>query len=343
MRSTTRSGLLLSVVLAAGVLAACTSAPDDARSEVSALEGDPSCVLDDDGVPHDLRCAGLYADWSTLAIDPAARPFTPGYELWSDGAAKSRWVILPPGSVIDAHDMTHWELPVGTKLFKEFRLTIDGAERKIETRLLWRREGGWVMTKYVWNDAQDAAVRTQEQVGPIPGSNKYYAPSDRQCGMCHGVVNDVLGFSALLLAAPGATGLTYETLKAEGLLPPDAPRAEDIQFPGQTALERDVMGRLHASCGLSCHARIRALPMGLPIVDGKTQARVEETAFFRKLRERRTVIPGQPDRSALYRRMAARGSGQMPPVATNIPDDATLALVAEWIRGLPPWGSPSSP
>ena len=84
-------------------------------------------------------------------------PFEPQYALWSDSAAKKRWVKLPPGSQIDTSEMDYWVYPVGTKLFKEF--TRDDV--RVETRLLEKvGEGDWFMRAFQWNEAQtDAEAR----------------------------------------------------------------------------------------------------------------------------------------------------------------------------------------
>ena len=47
------------------------------------------------------------------------------------------------------------------------------------------------------------------------------------------------------------------------------------------------------------------------------------------------VSPRDPDRSVLLKRLALRGRGQMPPLATAIVDEAGVALFREWISQLP--------
>ena len=48
------------------------------------------------------------------------------------------------------------------------------------------------------------------------------------------------------------------------------------------------------------------------------------------------ISPGAPGRSVLIPRVASRGEGQMPPVASRVGDPGGLALLAEWILSLPP-------
>jgi hypothetical protein len=47
------------------------------------------------------------------------------------------------------------------------------------------------------------------------------------------------------------------------------------------------------------------------------------------------IAPGDPDRSILLRRLALRGRGQMPPLATSLVDEAAVKLLREWILTLP--------
>lgn len=48
------------------------------------------------------------------------------------------------------------------------------------------------------------------------------------------------------------------------------------------------------------------------------------------------IAPGFPERSVLLGRVAHRGSGQMPPVATNQVDPLAVELLSEWIRSMKP-------
>ena len=63
---------------------------------------------------------GLYSDWATKTVASGVRQYDPGLHLWSDGASKTRWIYLPPGTKIDTTDMNEWTFPPGTKIWKEF-------------------------------------------------------------------------------------------------------------------------------------------------------------------------------------------------------------------------------
>ena len=61
--------------------------------------------------PQTLQETGLYVDFATLHVDPDHLAFAPQYPLWTDGAAKRRWISLPPGTAIDASDPDAWVFP----------------------------------------------------------------------------------------------------------------------------------------------------------------------------------------------------------------------------------------
>src|SRR5688572_27295626 len=66
-------------------------------------------------LPQRLSETGLYRDATDLTVDARNRAFTPQYPLWTDGAAKRRWIRLPEGRTIDAARIDAWEFPVGTR------------------------------------------------------------------------------------------------------------------------------------------------------------------------------------------------------------------------------------
>src|SRR5690349_19811834 len=108
----------------------------------------PAMVRADDGrhLPQHLADTGLYVAGGTT-VRPDVLPFSPQYPLWSDGAAKRRWIWLPPGARIDATQPDAWDFPRGTRLWKEF-----AHGRAIETRYLERAaDGSWNFGSYVWN------------------------------------------------------------------------------------------------------------------------------------------------------------------------------------------------
>ena len=88
----------------------------------------------EDALPQLLSETGLYSNISTKDIHPAMQFYTPRYQLWSDGADKSRWIYIPECGRINTANMNDWDFPVGTRFFKEF--SIDGV--RVETRIIER-------------------------------------------------------------------------------------------------------------------------------------------------------------------------------------------------------------
>ncbi len=342
--------------------------PGDAASasaSAAAPAPAPRCAPGDED-PVDLACTGLYAggDLRALAIADGVREFKPAFELWSDGAEKARWIYLPPGSRIDASRMNDWVFPVGAKLWKEFRLPgADGRVRRVETRLLWKQaEDRWLRAVYAWSEDGARAAQVKEGVARAAGTDDYAIPAQTDCVRCHGGrVDNVLGFEAIQLAAPEASGLTYAELVRLGLLDTGgsaAPPLDALQVPG-SAIERRALGWMHANCGVSCHhprGFATHFEMRLEVgADGKVgdvaDTRVFATAINQPAKLRPAgaparpvyyrVRPGDPERSMLVHGISRRDlpgapPEQMPPLATRRIDEAGVAAVRAWIAAMTP-------
>ena len=328
----------LGVRFVPAIVVALTGCGDDGPSAPSA-SGEPHYAW--------LSETGLYGDIATRSLAGDVRAFEPTYALWSDGADKKRWVVLPEGAAIDTTDMNRWVLPVGARLWKEFSL----AGTRLETRLIERYGGGprdYWMGSFVWlangSDARFSELGEQDLFGTA-----HDAPARERCGSCHdGEPGRALGFSALQLAgAPGELDLAQ--LIAEGRL--SAPPAPDADYAlGGASDAALALGYLHANCG-NCHnprgtawpdtqmlLRLdvgAASPDTAPVVAGLVNVplqyyRAGDGAISLRL------VPGHPEQSGLVARMDVRGPReQMPPLATEQVDERGVALVSRWIEGLP--------
>jgi hypothetical protein len=219
--------------------------------------------------PPLLSQTGLYAGEGTMQIDPRNRPFSPQYPLWSDGAAKRRWVRLPEGAAIDAQDLSRWDFPIGTRFWKEF--SFDG--HKVETRFLWRvSKEQWVFASYVWNEEQSEASLAPDtgipNVAEVAAGKRHSIPSITECRSCHDSARtEILGFDALNLSddrdpnAPHAEALTpgmitLRTLTDENLIVPKrtALVSRPPRIEAGSPQARAALGYLSTNCG-SCHNR----------------------------------------------------------------------------------------
>jgi hypothetical protein len=313
-----------------------------------------TCHLGPRGEPTDLSCTGLYSDWDAKTVAPGLVQYAPGLLLWSDGAAKTRWISLPPGTQIDTSNMDEWTFPVGTKIWKEFRLPIGdgGAETRIETRLLWKLPPDtWYRTTYRWSDDGTSSA-TELTTGELDaGGTGYEVPNQIRCNECHiGRLDGVLGFEAVSLAAPGATGFTVDKLLDAGLITtaPDA----SLAIPGDPSAAA-ALGWLHANCGTACHtgnglAGATGFYMRLDVA---TLTSVETTNAYQTGWNVPTVGFFIPDASTTYRLHACDPSTscvyyraghrdgvggtpagtQMPPVDSHQVDTVDLASIAAWL------------
>lgn len=297
-------------------------------------------------LPTKLSETGLYAtlDAEHEVLASGVLAYRPGFELWSDGADKRRWILLPEGGVIDVKDADDWRFPKGTKLWKEF--TRDGV--RVETRILFKSGDGdadWAAAAYVWRAdgsdadlAKDGATNARGTPHDVPAANR--------CMGCHGGRRSrVLGFSAVQLASAAGDGaLSLSDLFAAGKLSADV--AAPV-IPG-TDTERAALGYLHANCS-HCHNSVRPESDGPRCYDPRRDidmllavsrlGSVAETPAYETL-VGGVVEPGDPDDSKLFELASRRSEGtpgkdQMPPLATESIDEEGLAVLRAWIQALP--------
>jgi len=314
-------------------------------------------------VPVRLSETELYLP-GTLTVDPRNRSYSPQYPLWTDGAAKSRWIRLPPGARIDARTTDAWTFPVGTIFWKEFAF----AGRRVETRMLRRSSADrWSYASYVWNDAQTDAVLAPERGAPavaeVAPGKRHDVPAIEDCRACHeNGATPALGFTALQLsddrdpAAPHAESLrpgmiTLRTLITEQLLEP-APPALALHAPriAGDAPTRTALGYLTANCG-HCHneqSPVATVRFPLRRSGAADEPRADDivarllarvTAWDLPGREpgrSALIVAGAPDLSVLLVRMRSRRpSTQMPPLGTVLPDRDALEMLSTWIASMP--------
>jgi hypothetical protein len=306
--------------------------------------------------PRLLSETGLYANAGNLRIDARNRSFSPQYPLWSDGATKRRWVRLPEGSRINVADLANWELPIGTKFWKEFSFK----GRKVETRFLWQtRKGHWVFASYAWNDAQTDAELASESgianVADIDNGKRHSIPSISDCRACHDPKRtEILGFNALQLSTdrdPNAlhaetlTGdmVTLRTLNDENLMTPRRPElvANPPRIAAASAITRTALGYLSANCG-NCHNRNSSIAsLGLDLLQSPPVSGPECSAIGKRghwvvpeaPEESRVINPGHPESSALIRRLKSRRPiSQMPPIGTVLVDREAVDLLTKWVQ-----------
>jgi hypothetical protein len=380
--------LLLPMFGAAGFAAACSdddpATPGDTTDGGSKTDGpvtgdagdagvvvDPRCATDKDkdGLYKHLACAGLYANATTKTVNADLVEYKPATEFWCDGAEKQRWFYLPPGTKIETKDINDWVFPVGTKVFKQFKLN----GKLVETRLLQKFDDEWKATTYHWTADESDAPRLEEGAtidGIGPDGGVYEIPNTTSCGAdCHGGRKDfLLGFDAVSLGLPGATGLTLAQLVEKKWLTVDPP-AKTLAYPAATPAQGGdkagpAMAWLHINCGSACHNRnpnaganfsgvflqikgtelmpIDGGPVTVDKLDGyaltvcKNSNQPEVAPNTGTMKFVRSGVPARSWVSVISGQRTPAAPTQMPPIVTHAVDVTGHKLLDDWITSLTP-------
>ncbi len=292
--------------------------------------------------PEKLSETGLYSDIASETLAPGVEPYQPAFQLWSDGADKRRWLLLPAGTEIDTSDMDFWVYPVGTKVWKEF--SRDGT--RVETRLLEKvaEPNQWLMMAYHWSDDQSDATAVPDGVSDASGTD-HDIPSQADCQQCHEKMKDrLLSVSAIQLSHDGP-GVTLDSLAQAGRLSQSP--AGELTLPGH-ATDRAALGYLHANCGV-CHnptSFVQAtvdmnLWLSTSALGAVTDTPTYQTTVNKPLSASNPtagtarIVPGDPEASDVHLRMNERGTlTQMPPLASELVDPTGLGAIEAWIESL---------
>lgn len=280
--------------------------------------------------------------------------------LWSDGAEKHRYLLLPPGGRIhvkncaDApetcgpdggtpEDEGHFDFPVGTLLMKTFAL----GGRLIETRFLMHLDADtWRGFSYEWNDAETEATLLGDGKDRQVAGQTWHYPSRAQCLQCHTrAAGRSLGPSTRQLdtdfAYDGGTNNQLDELAARGLFDgplPSIPPYPDPSATDAASLEARARAYLAVNCSI-CHR-----PGGsLDDVDLRYATPFAETRLCNEPVERGTgdpalpqirLVPGSPDQSSLSFRMHDLGPYRMPKIGSSVVDPVGTATIDDWIESL---------
>jgi hypothetical protein len=299
--------------------------------------------------PASLRETGLYRDFGRRVVDPQILAYAPQYPLWTDGAAKHRWIEIPEGTSIDARNPDDWQFPIGTKIWKEF--SFGGPA---ETRYMELRENGqWIFAAYIWNaDSSDAVLAPTEgvrNVTSIASGVRHDVPGYYDCLACHSNrANRVLGFNALQLSSDrdqlalhsaSTDPSLYELprLIEEGIVRglPEFLQATPPRILGASAVERAALGYLYGNCS-HCHNRVGKLASLDLSFDVPLQAVVLDQLPHRGAKD------GTPAQDTITQEASEILCGtcyEMPALATTIGCEARIGGARSEYRIIP--GDPS--
>ncbi len=326
--------LLAAALLLAGAAVAAAQTPRAVPVNAAAIVAD--------GMPRQLSEFGFFADPAAQRPAPGVTAYRLNTPLWSDGSEKLRFVYVPTGTRALADGEGLLKFPVGSALIKTFKL--EG--RLIETRVLLHRPEGWVALPYQWNaDQTDAklvlAGARLDARTPAGEAISYAIPNKNQCKECHALNGEVtpIGPKARNLSALWLTDLA----KAGKLdhAPKVARRVPLWEDRAKVPVADAARGYVDVNCA-HCHnpagaASNSGLYLGWEISDpvmlgiGKRPVAAGRGSGGLEF----GIVPGKPEQSILYHRMASlEGGVAMPEVGRASLDRDGLAIVHAWIRGL---------
>lgn len=245
------------------------------------------------------------------------------------------------------------------------------SRRRLETRILHHKlmpgtdEYGaqfWRGYTYVWNDEQtDATLLGKDgqnrtfriKDDSAPGGQRMQTwrfPSRAECTLCHTMAaRYALGVQTLQMNRAhdyggGVVKNQIQTLADLGVFktrpkksPRQMPRLVDFSDT-KAAVNLRARAYLDANCS-HCHRKWGGgnaefqLLATLPLKETGTLDVAPQQGRF-QLKSPHLLVPGQPERSMILKRMTLQGLGRMPHVASNVVHDEAVALIRRWINEL---------
>ncbi|WP_300542258.1 SO2930 family diheme c-type cytochrome [Maricaulis sp.] len=337
----------------------------------------------------------LLSDWGMmtsngreLVLGEGVIPYDLNMALFSDYAHKQRTLWMPDGVSAGYREDGVLDFPVGTVITKTFYYpggrgagevlqttgTADGWRpggldlsgiRLVETRILARRETGWIALPYVWNEEQtEAELRRAGGIERLtliaPDGNRqdfaYAVPDANQCAGCHAVDNTTRAIQPIG-PAPRHINRDYDyadgprnqlaEFAAHGYLAGwpgagTAPRAAALSDP-DAGIEDRARSYLDINCA---HCHNPAGPADTSGLHLQHDAPPGPNLGLCKLPiaagggtggRRFSIMPGEPDDSILVYRMETNDPGaMMPELGRAVRHEEGIALIRDWISRMEP-------
>jgi uncharacterized repeat protein (TIGR03806 family) len=319
-----------------------------------------SCLLaacgDDSYPPQHLSSWELFVD--ALAQEPAEGvvPYDIISPLFSDYAAKHRFIRVPEGEQITYTDSGDWVFPVGTVLVKTFAFREDlgdpsSPERIIETRLLVNEEDGeWHPYVYLWNGG-DAELRPIGATVDVEWTHTdgttmaidYHVPNTVECTNCHGGSDPVspIGPRTEQIDRDGQIAELESLGWFANTVPAEAERSRLEDPTGTGDLDARARAYLDANCA-HCHGEGGAaeqsglwlgahIPSGIQIGICKRPVAAGRATGGHSY----DIVPGAPDESVMIFRMESTEPGIKMPEVGILSHAEGVALIREWIAAMP--------
>jgi len=291
-------------------------------------------------------------------------PYKPASELFTDYAKKSRFVWLPNGTKATyTSDAEILDLPTGSALIKTFyynQVQPSNTTKIIETRVMIKKDTGWIFAEYVWNDEQtDALLQIQGSTLSISWLNEsntiqtidYKIPATNDCRACH----DVNGESKPIGIKPQNLNNNFDYTSGtrnqlskwisfgylENNLPASIVSVVDYKDTSKS-LDLRVRSYFDINCA-HCHrdggtGEFVAMRMAFDKTADPTSMGVCSAPLLQVpgIAHGSIVSPNNTSQSTLYYMMTTENSGfRMPRIGTTVLHQEGIQLVEQWINSLP--------
>jgi uncharacterized repeat protein (TIGR03806 family) len=326
-----------------------------------------TCLPDvSDGMPERLSDTGCFSDLETLEPGPDLIPYDVNSALWTDGAFKPRYMVVPSPETIKITMNGSWEYPNGSVLIKVFGFEFtDGdpdSRRAVETRFMVRNEGRWNYYTYQWNDegtegqllAERKTVEYTIETGSGPEVIEYLFPEHDDCVTCHFQPNDEVlgpktsqinrnrdyyGVVANQLVAMDEIELLAKVFGADGAIDPSEEPTMANPQQGRGSLEEQARAYLDANCG-HCHRPNAYASSNDHGLDLRYEVSLEDSGlcdpmkYFPEWAGTPRVAPGNPQGSGVLQRFVLEDAQRMPSIGTSVVDPFGTDLLSRWIAQL---------
>ena len=292
-------------------------------------------------------------------------PYKPTSELFTDYAEKKRFVWIPNGlKATYQGDATILNLPIGSVVIKMFyynHVAPSNTTRIIETRLMIKKDTGWIFAEYVWNDQQtEAYLQNQGSQTSITWTDEfntlitinYKIPStETDCKRCHGFTNGVrfpLGIKPQKLNSnynftEGSKNQLSKWIEfgyLENNLPAQIVSVVDYKDTTKP-LDLRVRSYFDINCA-HCHfdggeADVFDLRFSFDQTSDPTQMGLGVAAqHYLAGYNGRIVQPGNVGQSILFYRVQTETDNfyMMPPLGRTVRHDLGVQLIQDWINSL---------
>lgn len=315
-------------------------------------------------VPYEKLSEYNFFKGNLKDLDPATGllPYKPTSELFTDYAKKSRFVYFPSGSTgTYISDEQVINLPVGSVLIKSFfyeNVAPSNGTKIIETRLLIKKQGGWLLANYVWNNEQtEAYLNSEGGMVPITWTENnvdktvnYQIPSSNNCVSCHTLESEITpigikpqNLNSTFNYADGVKNQLQKWVEVGYLANTPSFFTSMVDYNDATQdLELRVRSYLDINCA-HCHrdgGGVDFLPVrfAFEVTSSREAMGVCVGAIMQPpgIPHGKIIAPGNLEQSVLYFAMNTNLSNyKMPRIGRTVVHEEAVQMVGQWINGLP--------